>query len=265
MKARVISAIVMLSVTAACSFLSPVSRALFLCAVGILAIYEMNHTVKKLRLGFPTILPMCYLVLHTVFCFFEVPARAEIVLFGSVFLIMLCVCIVKPNYRARGAIGGSFAMLYPTLLFAMIIWILLQEDWLQTAATGCLGTWFCDAFAMFGGKFLGKRKLSPEVSPNKTMEGTICGAVASLVGGLLAWFLLKDSTSLALIPALLTSLVASSMGQFGDLAASLFKREVKIKDYSKLIPGHGGVMDRVDSLLFAIPTAWVCLHLAEIF
>ena len=127
-----------------------------------------------------------------------------------------------------------------------------------------LGTWSCDAFALFGGRRFGKHKLCPLVSPNKTVEGSLCGAVASAVFGVLAWLLLNGTTDAVLWICVVVALLASTMGQFGDLAASLVKREAGIKDYSNLIPGHGGMMDRADSLLFSVPTAWLCIELLQL-
>ena len=92
----------------------------------------------------------------------------------------------------------------------------------------------------------------------------MCGAVASAVFGVLAWLLLKGTTDAVLWICVVVALLASTMGQFGDLAASLVKREAGIKDYSNLIPGHGGMMDRADSLLFSVPTAWLCIELLQL-
>ena len=128
----------------------------------------------------------------------------------------------------------------------------------------------CDAFALFGGTRFGRHKLAPLVSPHKTWEGSISGALASVVAGAALYFLLP------LIPGLVyrniplwvcvaTAFLSSSMGQIGDLAESLVKRMIGVKDFSNLIPGHGGLMDRADSLLFAIPTAYLCLLLAQRF
>ena len=99
------------------------------------------------------------------------------------------------------------------------------------------------------------------MSPNKSVEGCVIGAVFSMLPGLIIW-LLPIFPNVSLPVCLLICLISSTLGQIGDLAESLIKRMIGIKDFSNLIPGHGGMFDRVDSLLFSIPTAYLCLHLA---
>lgn len=256
MLTRVISAVVMFAILGVCVFLSPISRVLLLCICALCALLEMGNAMRRLRFHIEQIPLTIYIVVHSVLCLFQTQFWTYVCAYGAVLLSILCICIVKNC--AKDALGTLFVLNYPMLLFAFVIWVLMQDNWKITSATSCFATWLCDAFALFGGKLIGKHKLAPHVSPNKTIEGAICGAVFSLLGGLAAWYILKDTFELSVITALLTALIASTMGQFGDLAASLFKRAAGLKDYSKLIPGHGGMLDRADSLLFAIPTAWIC-------
>jgi phosphatidate cytidylyltransferase len=116
-------------------------------------------------------------------------------------------------------------------------------------------TWVCDTFAMFGGMLVGGPKLWPAVSPGKTRSGGVAGVVgALLVGALFAW-LVFPAVGIAAAPGSVLAVagVLSVVGQVGDLVESAFKREVGVKDSGTLIPGHGGVLDRLDSLYFAIP------------
>lgn len=110
------------------------------------------------------------------------------------------------------------------------------------------GAWVTDTFAYFTGYFLGKHKLIPAVSPKKTVEGAIGGSLATtLVYGVYAWLTSGDIATTAIIT--IVGLVASVVSQLGDLSASLVKRHWGIKDYGNLFPGHGGVLDRFDSIL----------------
>jgi phosphatidate cytidylyltransferase len=118
-------------------------------------------------------------------------------------------------------------------------------------------TWVCDTAAMFGGRTFGGPKLAPTVSPGKTRSGTVTGVVgALLVAPLFALLVFpRVGVTLGLLPALAIAGVLSVVGQVGDLAESLFKRQAGVKDSSHLIPGHGGVLDRLDSLYFVVPVA----------
>jgi phosphatidate cytidylyltransferase len=111
--------------------------------------------------------------------------------------------------------------------------------------------WLCDSVAYFAGRAFGRHKLFPRVSPNKTWEGAIAGFVAAVAGFVLCRELLLPY--LVLRDAIMCGAVVGVFGQIGDLAESLLKRDAGVKDSSTLIPGHGGVLDRFDSLLFVAP------------
>ncbi|HSG98889.1 MAG TPA: phosphatidate cytidylyltransferase, partial [candidate division Zixibacteria bacterium] len=117
--------------------------------------------------------------------------------------------------------------------------------------------WLGDTAAMWVGKYLGKRKLAPTVSPNKTVEGFLGGLAGSVALGLVFGLVLFEQVSPALVAG--GALVVSLVGQLGDLVESLWKRSVGIKDSSAFIPGHGGILDRFDSLAFAAPALYVYL------
>jgi phosphatidate cytidylyltransferase len=117
--------------------------------------------------------------------------------------------------------------------------------------------WAGDTFALAGGKAFGRTKFAPVLSPKKTNEGAAAGLLGGLIiGALLQHFLFPD---LPLRHVLIASVVLGFFGQLGDLAESMLKRAAEIKDSSQLIPGHGGVLDRMDSLLFAFPVLYFYL------
>jgi phosphatidate cytidylyltransferase len=125
-----------------------------------------------------------------------------------------------------------------------------------------LATWASDTGAYAVGRTIGRHKLLPSVSPGKTIEGSVGGLLGSvLVTWLLTRWLLRPAAHLdfrwAPVGVILFGAVVSAVGQVGDLAKSLLKRDAGVKDSSTLIPGHGGVLDRVDSLLFVLPVSYV--------
>lgn len=137
-----------------------------------------------------------------------------------------------------------------------------------------IGAWISDSGAYFAGTLFGKHKLSPKLSPKKTVEGFIGGLVSALLGYLLVAFVMSKTIPLTNpdvkmfeVNYLLLALIApicSSAGVLGDLFASAIKRQTGIKDYGNIMPGHGGVMDRFDSVLFVTPTLYFILQFVDV-
>jgi phosphatidate cytidylyltransferase len=124
-----------------------------------------------------------------------------------------------------------------------------------TVVSVFVSIWLCDTAAYQAGMMLGKHKLFPRVSPAKSWEGAVAGFIAGVGTMLLArmWFL----PFLSIVDSLVLGIITGGAGQLGDLVESLFKRDAGVKDSSGLLPGHGGVLDRFDSLLFASPLVYL--------
>ena len=121
--------------------------------------------------------------------------------------------------------------------------------------------WVGDISAYYVGKSIGKRKLAPQISPGKTWEGAIASMIASVAFGVAYW---QGLGRLVLPETLAISALANVAGQVGDLAESALKRGANLKDSGNLLPGHGGLLDRVDSALFTMPVVYVYLRLAQL-
>ena len=124
-----------------------------------------------------------------------------------------------------------------------------------------------DALALFGGMLFGKTKLAPRVSPKKTREGAVSGLVGGMAGMILyrIFFFLCTEVQLHLGWCVLLGLVGAALGQLGDLSFSCVKRQCGIKDYGRLLPGHGGVLDRFDSVIFAAPVIWMLVSAVTLY
>jgi len=125
------------------------------------------------------------------------------------------------------------------------------------------GAWFADTGAFFTGKFLGKHKLSPVISPKKTVEGAVGGVVSNILLICLLAFVYQKicasagmQVSVSYLNLSVLAVAVAFAGMAGDLIASVIKRQIGIKDYGKIIPGHGGIMDRFDSILFTAPVIY---------
>ncbi len=121
--------------------------------------------------------------------------------------------------------------------------------------------WICDTFAMGGGSLVGGRRLAPVISPNKTWAGAVAGGVGGVMTAEVYGRTVLDRVGIGMTFWQLAAfgLIVSTAGQFGDLTESLFKREVGVKDSGNFFPGHGGVLDRFDSLYWAIPMGAILL------
>lgn len=166
-------------------------------------------------------------------------------------MILLVVPVIKLKYTFIDVSITLLGFLYIGILFSFIPLVSEKIGGEFLVWLIFLGSWITDTFAYYSGKYLGKRKLCPEVSPKKTIEGSIGGFLGSaLVCGLYGIIVNNYYTEVNVIHYFLIGALCGIIGQFGDLVASSIKRYVGIKDYSNLIPGHGGILDRFDSILF---------------
>lgn len=192
-----------------------------------------------------------------------------------------------PNsvYAFEKCMNSTFVMIYPTLLFASFFVINHFFDFSFIDATGVADsnlliifflvytfavTMITDSMAMITGSIIKGPKLCPLISPNKTISGAVGGLVFGAVGGLLTYFLFTLNTvfsdmmiflDIAWWQILIIGFVVSAIGQVGDIIASALKRSARVKDYGTIFPGHGGVMDRVDGLIFNAFAVLVCMFI----
>lgn len=154
--------------------------------------------------------------------------------------------IDRAAFRLFAMWGGLIYIVLP--LYAALELALAPHPWMLYV---CASVWIGDTAAYFTGKAIGRHKLHPRVSPNKTWEGAIGGLAGSALGG----FVLVQVLDLpiATVPALIYSVVGGAIAQMGDLAESLIKRSCGVKDSGTLLPGHGGLLDRIDALIVALP------------
>ena len=246
-----------------CFFASEVSRVIFFLAAAGLCIYEYSNALNAKGVYCSLWVMYACMAIQAFLALIGTDLGVYLAVYVGAVYVALAVGIINAKASGKGAEYTLAGLAYPCLPFSMLMFIAVSDIWLETIVLACLATWACDSFALFGGKRFGKHKLAPNVSPNKTIEGSVCGAVMSVVGGVVTFFIIKQNHFVPLWVCMVTAFIASSLGQIGDLAESLLKRMLDIKDFSDLIPGHGGMFDRADSLLFSIPAAYLCLRIAE--
>ena len=172
-------------------------------------------------------------------------------------ILMAVYVLTYPEYRHLKVTASLFPLIYVAVMLGFIYLIRCRfrgniEVWLVF-----LSSWGADTCAYCVGRLFGRHKMSPRLSPNKSVEGAVGGvAGAAILGAVFAAVFRQPVIIYAAICA-----VTAVISIFGDLAASAIKREAEIKDYSHLIPGHGGILDRFDSVLFTAPVIYLCCEL----
>ena len=191
--------------------------------------------------------------------------------------IFLTAAMMRADLRTGypAAAASSFAFAYIAIPMALLVEIRRQPAGAIWVIYTLLAVWAGDIFAYFVGKSLGRHRMSPRISPKKTWEGAIASIVASVIVGVV-WFHYAGPLSATLLraglidarsgmfglerpriwPIVALSVVVNIAAQLGDLVESLIKRGAGVKDLGTILPGHGGMLDRIDAMLFAVPVVW---------
>lgn len=181
---------------------------------------------------------------------------AVIPVIGVFMLSMLLYVVRFPKYRSEQIMANVFNFLYAPVMLSFIYLTREQEAGKYIVWLILISSWGCDTCAYVVGMLIGKKKIFPVLSPKKSLEGCIGGVVgAGLIAALYAIFAVENVFPDKRVTIVITviCMVGAVMSQVGDLAASAIKRNHEIKDYGKLIPGHGGIMDRFDSVIVTAP------------
>ena len=275
MKVRLLTALVLLCILVPVLIFSgtvafPFVAALF-CSVGVGEMQKCLGTWKKRYISIPACLLAALLPLGTALLggverdlsiHIDDPNHTAmyLLIFAAVFVLYMFYLFAAAVF-CRGSlsfsdIAASFVTtFYITLAFTAILLLRFGTNGQYYYLLCFLGAWITDSFAYFTGVFFGRHKLIPEISPKKTIEGSIGGILfcvaAFVIFGLVSSRFTGKAPNYLVLACL--GLLVSVLSQIGDLIASLIKRERGIKDYGKIFPGHGGVMDRFDSVVATAP------------
>ncbi len=187
--------------------------------------------------------------------------NASIVIFAGLVISWVAALFLAASPAA--IMGLVFANTF-SLLYGSVFWFIIWELFSMPGSFYnvfflLLIVFASDTGAYFSGRFFGKRKLAPHLSPKKTVEGLIGGVLSGIVVVCLYNFLLDELFSSSYLYIVLAGLIASLIGVLGDLFESTLKRFANVKDSGGLLPGHGGILDRIDALIFAAPLVWYML------
>ena len=182
-------------------------------------------------------------------------------IYTVIFVGALACFYLKNHDKYSYSVPFSFAGITLCVTFSFRTLIRIVEDFPDFGVFAVVLTlasaWLADAGAYFAGTFFGRHKLAPVISPKKTVEGviggTVCNGVILLIAAIVYGKLINKGVTMHYTGIFIAGMLCSPIGLLGDLAASVIKRQTGIKDYGKIMPGHGGVMDRFDSVMFVAP------------
>ncbi|KAB2494668.1 phosphatidate cytidylyltransferase [Priestia endophytica] len=254
MRQRIITGVIAAAIFVPLVLVGGLPFTLLVYLLATVGVFELLKMRKISLLSFPTF--MSILLIWT-FLLSQTNAslantifnhKVEVVLL-AVLLLLTYTVLIKNRFTFDDAGFVILATIYIGMGF--YYFIAIREEQLSYVFLALFVTWASDSGAYFIGKSMGKRKLWPDISPNKTIEGSVGGIVCGVIVALLFAFLSPLTESP--LHLMVIGLVLSIFGQVGDLVESAFKRHYGVKDSGNILPGHGGVLDRTDSWLFVFP------------
>lgn len=264
MRTRIISGIFLFLITLICNMIGGLlllTVLLFFSLVGLLEFYRAVGVLedgKKINLitipGY-----VCTIVLY-IFAFFGNNHLLQLFIIVTLIVLTMAVYVFSfPKYEAGQIAYAIFGFAYVPVMLSFIYYVRNMEYGIYTVWLIYIVSWVCDTFAYFTGMAFGKHRLAPVLSPKKSIEGAIGGVAGSILTGFLFAKFIMPTDSKIVVEVMIACAICSVVSQIGDLAASAIKRNNDIKDYGKIIPGHGGILDRFDSVIFTAPMVYFLL------
>lgn len=268
MRTRIISGLIALGILLLILFSGKTVFALSIFAISLVAIKEIYNAGKAG--GFRPSLPIVYassiaiLISGLNGILFEIEhAKAGLLIMALIYIITAALLVLGVfkfgEFRPQDIGFTLLSIFYVVFMFSFIPLIRNMENGIYIIWIIFIGAWGTDTIAYFSGVTFGKHKILPKVSPKKSLEGSIGGALGCMLLTLgYGYFLVtKNIVSIPLIHFAILGLLNGILSQVGDWIASAIKRTVNIKDYGKIMPGHGGILDRFDSILFIAPILYL--------
>lgn len=262
MMKRLITAILGIILIISVNIVGGIYFKLFIVAVSLIALYEFLILKKMER-------PIIYISLLTS-VFIVLPdynfLKKSFVIFFS-FLVLISYYITKNQNRAIDSLIYLFGLVYIPFTLSLFLELLSQEKGKYIIWLPYLICWGTDTFAYFIGITFGRHKLCSNISPKKSIEGLFGGIFGGLLASFIFWYIYNDFVfdTKILYRIIITGFVLSIIAQIGDLFASMIKRENNVKDFGYILPGHGGVLDRFDSILFVLPAVYFLSNIMHFF
>ena len=231
---------------------------ILLAVIGLISLIGMYELYRVLKIEKSVIGIMGYLAAIVYFLNIRFAFVPDILMLVFAFLILLLFAYVfsYPKYDAKQVMTVFFCLFYVAGMLSYVYQIRMLDNGKYLAFLVFICSWGCDTCAYCVGKLIGKHKMSPILSPKKSVEGALGGVIGAALLAALYAFIFRNPMSLSTVEIWIIAgitAVAALISMVGDLAASAIKRNYGIKDYGTLIPGHGGILDRFDSMIITAP------------
>lgn len=244
---------------------------LFVVLISLFGIHEYNGAFKTK--GYHPISWIGYVgVLSILLMGGLIPAELKMVLFRMIVPLLLIILFIyimakREKYSVIDITITAFSLIYIPFMFSFLKLLMLMENGRIWILFAVLGASVSDTFAYEIGTRFGKTKLCEKISPKKTVEGSVAGIVGVVISYIILAFVSNKyfGMNINYLFIIIMGIVTSIVGQFGDLSASLIKRYCGVKDFGNIMPGHGGILDRFDSLLFTAPMVYIFIKIAMLF
>jgi phosphatidate cytidylyltransferase len=257
MKMRTLASLVIVPVVLVISLFTPkLVAAICFGLLAALGAYELLNNTKLVRYPRMVFYSMCIAFLMSMWSYFGCPHTVALAIIWGFFVLMFMEMMLSKMKVSFSQVAVSFvgAIVIP-YLFCSLVRILTLSDGRYYILMPFTIAFSSDCFAYLVGSMLGKHKLAPTISPKKSIEGLVGGLVAAIVAMVIYGIVLQYAFDFRVnyVVAVIYAVVGTTCGVFGDLCFSMIKRQTNIKDFGNLIPGHGGVLDRFDSMIVIAP------------
>lgn len=261
MKERIIGAAFVVAITLIMLLPGGIVSACVLGTISIMGVFEYFRVYNMQKSIFAYISYIATAIYYGIIYFNKTEFIFPMVI-GLLMLFLAVYVFGFTKYKDADVTRALFGFVYVTVLLSYVYRVRMLESGMLLSFFILIASWGNDVFAYLVGSSIGKHKLAPKVSPKKSVEGFFGGIIgAALVGSLYA-YIFRDTIQIPFLYCGIIAALGAIPSVIGDLAASAIKRNNDVKDYSKLIPGHGGILDRFDSVIFTAP---IIYYLVVIF
>lgn len=256
-KERLISGVILVIIAILAGVMGGPVLLAITCGISIIGLNEL-YKIVGIGNKLPGYLGYIATFLYYSCIYFEIYTNLTMLTLVFLIVLMMAYVFTFPTYKVEQIITTYFGFFYVAVMLSYVYMTRELPTGVFTVWLVFLCSWGCDTCAYCIGMLFGKRKLAPVLSPKKSVEGAIGGVVGAALLGLVYAVCVNKFSSIE-VSAIMYALICATgamISMIGDLAASAIKRDKEIKDYGNLIPGHGGILDRFDSVIFTAPVIY---------